>query len=204
MNKRIISRFLDDLWWICFVVERSHLFLRKLLPSFGIDIPRCSHVLFSGTPATPAMDEPNGSWRVDGTGRMKRTERTVQVVSPTVGFFSPYSKRVFYQTYRSSWIPCPKNLSKNLDPTFPEWMWIFFLWEISKLPRILHGGRSAAKSVKTVGCPVGFRSIFSKKKRSAMSLRWCKQSCTYWICMRAFVHTFVEQFLNLQYSAANY
>ena len=107
MKKRIISRFLDDLWWICFLVERSHPFLRKLLPSFGVStsLGGNSRLVFRH-PSHPShgwakwvlksgwnrQDETNGTNGPSGFPHHRH-------------FFSPYSKRVFCQTYTVDLLP---------------------------------------------------------------------------------------------------
>ena len=102
-------------------------------------------------------------------------------------------RRLFFPLIPRGFFIRPIDLLGFLVPkTFPKTLTRLFLNECAfpSFPGSFTEEGQQQKASKPWGCPVGFRSIFSKKKRSAMSLRWCKQSCTYWICMRAFVHTF--------------
>lgn len=181
------------------LLSRDFFFWHKLLPSFGVStsLGVLTSCFQAPQPPQPWMSQMGPEEWMEQAGWNERN-------GPS-GF--PHHRVFLSDLYcRSSWIPCPKNLSKNLDPTFPEWMCFFFFGRFPSFPGSFTEEGQQQKASKPWGCPVGFRSIFSKKKRSEMSLRWCKQSCTYWICMRAFDTTlFVEAIsLNLQYSTANY
>ena len=105
-------------------------------------------------PPQPWMSQ-MGSWRVDGTGRMKRMERTVQVVSPTIGFFFPLFQEGFFIR--------PIDLLGFLVPkTFPKTLTRLFLNECGCF---FFGDVQASQDPSR-------RKVSSKKRQNRGDARW--------------------------------